>query len=400
MRIKKLLAALAVSSMLCAGLAGCGKKTPSENPSVPVETSASVTEAGSKAPETESVAEESETEAVTETPAQTETEPPETQPAAQKTMAPGEIWYVGTNVMNQLNVRAQPNATSEKVGELYVDEEARIEEAPANEWVRIFSSSTNGPVTGYVKAEFLSPVKSDGQGGQPAVQPSTPAESQSSQPSASTGTNGHIVCIDAGHQQHGISDPEPNGPGSTITKAKLTTGTQGVATGLTEYQLNLDVSLKLQAELTERGYSVVMIRTTNDCPVSNAERAQIANNSGAEVFVRVHANSSNDPNVRGAMFYAPSPANPYMSQELIAASNALANTMLNSFCVTTGIQNRGLIQADDMTGINWCQVPVTIAEMGFMSNPDEDRLMADPAFQTTMAKGLANGIDAYFGISR
>ena len=126
----------------------------------------------------------------------------------------------------------------------------------------------------------------------------------------------------------------------------------------------------------------------------------MANSSGAEGFVRVHANSSDDASVRGAMFYAPSPANPYMSQELIAASNALANTMLNSFCVTTGLQNRGLIQADDMTGINWCTVPVTIAEMGFMSNPDEDRLMADPSFQTTMAQGLANGIDAYFGISR
>ena len=405
MRIKKLVTALALSSLLAVSAIGCGKPGKPADASAPVavtttsapveEETEEMTEARTEAPtETE---EETSTEA--ETQAETQTEAETSQPASAKTMSPGEIWYVGTNVNNQLNVRALPDATSEKVGELYINEEARIEEAPSGDWVRIHSHSCNG----YVMTQFLSPSKSDGtQNPEPApAEQAAPTEpAPASQPAANTATNGHIICIDAGHQQHGISEQEPNGPGSTVMKAKLTTGTQGAATGLTEYQLNLDVSLKLRDELAARGYSVVMIRETNDCPLSNAERAQVANSSGAEVFVRVHANSSDDASVRGAMFYAPSPANPYMSQELIAASNALANTMLNSFCVTTGLQNRGLIQADDMTGINWCTVPVTIAEMGFMSNPDEDRLMADPSFQTTMAQGLANGIDAYFGISR
>ena len=88
------------------------------------------------------------------------------------------------------------------------------------------------------------------------------------------------------------------------------------------------------------------------------------------------------------------------AMELVASSNAFASTMLNVFCATTGIQNRGLLQDDTMTGINWCRIPVTIAEMGFMSNPDEDRLMADPEFQKVMAKGLADGIDAYFGMNK
>ena len=49
-----------------------------------------------------------------------------------------------------------------------------------------------------------------------------------------------------------------------------------------------------------------------------------------------------------------------------------------------------------MTGINWSTIPVTIVEMGFMTNQNDDLKMADSAFQQTMAEGIANGIDAYF----
>ena len=49
-----------------------------------------------------------------------------------------------------------------------------------------------------------------------------------------------------------------------------------------------------------------------------------------------------------------------------------------------------------MTGINWAKMPCVIVEMGFMSNPSEDVKMAKSSFQKKIAKGLANGIDAYF----
>ena len=145
---------------------------------------------------------------------------------------------------------------------------------------------------GYVKADFLvsSPDQVDGAAADVAAS-AAPTSNETSNANTSS-SNGHIVCIDAGHQQAGISEQEPNGPGSSVMKAKLTTGTSGVATGLAEYQLNLDVSQMLQQELLNRGYQVVMIRTTNDCAMSNAERAVYANESGAEIFVRIHANSS------------------------------------------------------------------------------------------------------------
>ena len=66
-------------------------------------------------------------------------------------------------------------------------------------------------------------------------------------------------------------------------------------------------------------------------------------------------------------------------------------------CAVTGAVNRGIILDDSMTGINWCTIPVAIVEMGFMSNPTEDQLLANADYQRKLAIGMANGIDAYFG---
>ena len=86
----------------------------------------------------------------------------------------------------------------------------------------------------------------------------------------------HIIGIDPGHQGPNVdmSDLEPLGPGSTEMKAKASTGTQGTFSGLPEYQLNLDVSLKLQQILENRGYQTVLTRTDNDTAISNKERAE------------------------------------------------------------------------------------------------------------------------------
>lgn len=212
-----------------------------------------------------------------------------------------------------------------------------------------------------------------------------------------TASNGHIVCIDPGHQGEWVdmSATEPNGPGSSVMKAKCSTGTSGTYTGLNEYQLNLDVSLKLQQILTDRGYQVVMTRTDNDTAISNAERAQLATSSGAEITVRVHANGDDSHTASGALTMCPSSSNPYVSN-LYDQSNLLSQCILDSYCAATGFSSRGIIYTDDMTGINWSTIPVTIVEMGFMTYESDDLQMADPDFQQTMATGIADGIDAYF----
>lgn len=209
--------------------------------------------------------------------------------------------------------------------------------------------------------------------------------------------NGYIVGIDPGHQGYHVdmSDTEPLGPGSSEMKAKATSGTEGSYTGLPEYQLNLDVSLKLRTILESRGYTVVMTRTDNDTAISNKERAEYVAEQGADIFVRIHANGDDSHTASGALTMVPSPENPYVSY-LSSDSVLLGQCILDAYCEATGFNNLGVQYYDNMSGINWSSVPVTILEMGFMTHEYDDNQMSDPDFQTIMAEGIANGIDFYF----
>jgi N-acetylmuramoyl-L-alanine amidase len=208
----------------------------------------------------------------------------------------------------------------------------------------------------------------------------------------------YVVVIDPGHQAKADYDQEPVGPGSSKTKAKVSSGTRSVNTGSPESKLVLAVSLKLRDSLEAQGIRVLMTRTTQDVDISNVERAQIANKAGADLFVRIHADGVADTSIHGILMLYPATIAGW-TDDIAVESKRAARLALDELIATTGSHNRGLSARSDLSGFNWSDVPVILPEIGLMSNAAEDKLLATDAYQDKIVQGLTKAILKYLGVS-
>ena len=253
-------------------------------------------------------------------------------------------------------------------------------------------------------AEAAEAAEAAGGEAAPAEAETQPADPELPEPAAKeagasneapSASNGLVVVIDPGHQLTADLTQEPIGPGAAETKYKVSGGTASCNTGSPESELTLAVSKLLEAELVQRGYTVLMTRTEQDVNISNSERAAVANDANADAFVRIHANGSENSGANGALTICQTAANPYNS-DLYEKSRALSDAVLDELTANAGCRKEYVWETDTMSGINWCRVPVTIVEIGYMTNAAEDALLATDDYRSLIAVGIANGIDRYF----
>lgn len=308
-----------------------------------------------------------------------------------------EIEGIGTEAVSQEEKESAG-------GELDVELETEAGEAPKagepasadaeaqgpQEAARNADLALQAPQEAFVNADLASQAPQETSvNADPAAQPAAaPGEDE-------TFFNGHIVAIDAGHQAKANAEKEPIGPSSETMKAKMPAGAVGTVLGVKEYELTLTVAEKLKEELENKGYQVVMIRESHDVNLSNSERARIANESGAEIFIRLHANSMENTGVYGALAMCMTAQNPY-NAALHDNSYRLAKTIIDQVCALTGTKNRGVQEVDNNGEINWSEIPVAVVEMGFLSNPDEERWLSEGDYQDKIVSGIAAAVDSYF----
>jgi N-acetylmuramoyl-L-alanine amidase len=216
-------------------------------------------------------------------------------------------------------------------------------------------------------------------------------------PSGGGAAPGPVVVLDPGHDARANPATEPIGPGSKTRKIKDGGGTHGVVSGLSEAELNLRVAHRLRPLLARAGIRVVLTRSETEGPsMGNVARARIANRAGAALFLRVHADGSEDRSVRGTHTLYPALRRGW-TDDVYAESRRAATIVQPELVRALGFPNRGLQERSDFTGFNWADVPVILVELGFMTNPTEDRLLATAAYQRRAALGLCRGTLRFLG---
>ncbi|MPQ33537.1 N-acetylmuramoyl-L-alanine amidase [Clostridium estertheticum] len=201
-----------------------------------------------------------------------------------------------------------------------------------------------------------------------------------------------VVVIDPGHASITSLEQEKQAPGSTIMKIKEPGGAQGINTKTPEYVVNMAVAVRLKGLLIKKGYTVIMTKTENKQMLGNIARAQVGNDSKANLVIRIHADSNDNSSVSGASMLVPTDTE--NTDPIYKVSKQYGQVVFRNLINNVGMNDRGVVERDDMTGFNWSKVPVILVEMGFLSNTSEERLLITEAYQDKLAKGLAEGIDA------
>jgi len=212
---------------------------------------------------------------------------------------------------------------------------------------------------------------------------------------APVATGGHKIAIDPGQQKSQMTEQEPVGPGASATTAKMSYGATSTTTGKREYEWTMVFAKRLEAELIARGYEVVLTREEHNVKISNAERAQFVNESGAEIYLSLQADAASNLEAKGIYTQIPSKNNAFVGK-LYDDCKRLAKELQNNLIAETGTKDRGVQENDKVAAINYSEVPVAVLQLGFMSNVEEDTNLWTESYQDKMIKAICDGIDTYF----
>ena len=154
--------------------------------------------------------------------------------------------------------------------------------------------------------------------------------------------------------------------------------------GYRESDLNLQVAKKVESKLKSKGIDVKMSRNS-DIFYSLSERAEMANDYGADAFVSIHQNSAEAKSANGIETY-------YNRKK--EEDRPLSNDIQKQVISQTGANNRGVKNAE-FTVLVKSKMISALVECGFITNELEVKKLSDSSYQDKLATGIANGIEEY-----
>ena len=216
----------------------------------------------------------------------------------------------------------------------------------------------------------------------PTPVPATPTPSPVPLKDDHPDLSGLVIVIDPGHQAEPDTELEESIPGSTAQKEKATAGAVGINSGTCEYDLTLQYAIVMKEYLEGCGAEVILTRSGNDENISNIERAKIATDNKADYFIRLHADSAPDSDIRGVKVYVPSTGK--YASSASDDGKKLAETVASEI----GSTSLGAVQSNMYTGLNHADsVRSYQLVVGYLSNSDDDALLnqEDTAYNVAVA---------------
>lgn len=199
-----------------------------------------------------------------------------------------------------------------------------------------------------------------------------------------------IIVIDPGHANRSNLELERVSPDSEEKKIKDGGGADGVNSKTPEYLIAMDVASKLKETLQKEGYTVIMTKNKHSESLGNIERAEVGNKNNANLVIRIHADSADLEDAKGASILVPSKKG--YASEINELSKKYGGILLSEMVASANMNNRGVVEREDMTGFNWSKVPVVLVEIGFLSNAEEDKLLNTEEYRIKIVQGLTEGI--------
>ena len=173
------------------------------------------------------------------------------------------------------------------------------------------------------------------------------------------------------------------------------------SSGTTEAQTNLDIALKLQKLLEQTGSTVILTRSDENAiydldsktlkqkKISDIHnRVKIGNESSADLFVSIHLNKIPQQQYYGWQCFYNS-----KNEESMKLAKSIQSNLNESIQKEN---NRVAMKLDTVYIMKHVEIPISIVECGFLSNPEEEKQLLDDEYQDRLAWGIYNGIVNYF----